>query len=228
MKFGILTFPGVHGDRELKYILEEIFHISVEFIWYKDKGPFRVAAVLVPAGFPCSPQQNAFDCHAAIPAMEALHTFAEQGKYVLGLGNGFQALCQSGLLPGMLRTNDSDRFLCRYVYIKPDNDYIALTHDLNSEHAYRIPLATYIGQYSATEEELRKMRLENQIVFRFCDPYGRITESVNYTGSVDNIAAVCNQRKNVLGMIPLPERAVIYNEGFGDGKEILESFISFL
>jgi len=228
MTFGILTFPGAHGDKELKYILEEVYDADVQMLWHNHTGAFNVSAVILPAGFPCEDHEHGYTSGEKYPVLQQLHEFAGKGGFVLGLGNGFRTLCQEGLLPGTLRPNQSGRYICKNVYIKPDNDYSAVTHQFQNDRAYRIPIATYAGKYEAGEQVLRQMRQEDQIVFRYCDPYGKISERVNDTGSADNIAGVCNTGKNVFGMIPLPERAVIYADEYGDGKTLFESLISFL
>lgn len=226
MKFGILLFPGGHGDSDLRHVLESNFNGEVETIWYKDEGPFQVDVLLIPGGFPCRESSTGFNCFRKTPALDYLTKFADQGNSIIGFGNGFQLLCEAGLLPGKLLRNSSGKFISKPVFIKPDSDYKVISNHLNTEKAYRIPIATYNGKFDAPEADLVKMRQEQQIIFRYCNFTGRITESVNYTGSVDNIAGICNSRKNVFGMIPQPERGFIPNNGFSDGKEILESLVT--
>ena len=122
--------------------------------------------------------------------------------------------------------NSSGKFISKPVFIKPDSHFRAASHQLNSEKPYRIPIATYNGRFEAAEPELVQMRQEQQIIFRYCDFTGRITESVNYTGSVDNIAGICNTGKNVFGLIPQPERGFSSSNGLSDGKEIMESLMA--
>ncbi len=224
MKFGILLFPGGHGDFDLGYVLEHSFNVEVETIWYQDAGPFQVDVLLIPGGFPCRESSSGFECFRETPALNYLAEFADQGKLIIGFGNGFQLLCEAGLLPGKLQRNSSGKFISKPVFVKPDSAYKAIDQ-LNTEKAYRIPIATYNGRFEAPEPELVQMRREQQIIFRYCDFAGRITESVNYTGSVDNIAGICNARKNVFGLIPQPERGIIGHKGFSDGKEVLKSLI---
>lgn len=228
MKFGILIFPGGYGDQDLRRVLEHQFGKQVESIWYKNPGEFDVDVLLIPGGFPCNVGSSEYDCFRESPAMNSLIEFAGKGKLVIGFGNGFQVLCEAGLLPGKLTRNKHGKYICKHVFIKPDNDNGAITHHLNNEKPYRIPIATYNGNFEASEKELVRMRLEKQIIFRYCDFSGRITESVNYTGSVDNIAGVCNAEKNVFGMIPQPERSFIAPNGTSDGMVILESLIHYI
>lgn len=225
MKFGILVFPGGHGDLDLQYILEHSFSNDIVRVWHRDPFPSGIDLLLVPGGFPCTGGLNGFECLGDNNILERLTAFSESGKTVIGFGNGFQLLCEAGLLPGRLEENPGGNFICREIFIKPDNVHIALTAGLNNDRAYRIPLATYRGRFAADEEQLMYLRQEEQILFRYCDHAGRITEAVNYTGSEDNIAGICNRRKNVIGMIPLPERAVLGNRET-DGKHILDSLFS--
>ena len=226
MKFGILLFPGGHGDFDLRHVLESNFEGEVNTVWYKDEGPFEVDVLLIPGGFPCRESSSGFECFRKTPALNYLTEFADQGKLIIGFGNGFQLLCEAGLLPGRLQRNSSGKFISKPVFIKPDSDYRAISNHLNTGKAYRIPIATYNGRFDAPKSELVQMRQDQQIIFRYCDFSGRITESVNYTGSVDNIAGVCNTRKNVFGLIPQPEKGFIRSNGFSDGKDILESLMA--
>lgn len=226
MNFGILIFPGGYGDIDLRHVLEHYFKKEVKQIWYKDAGPFDVDILLIPGGFPCRESSSGFECFRESPALNYLKEFAEQGKILVGFGNGFQLLCEAELLPGNLKKNLAGKYICKHVFIKPDNGNEIITHKLNNGKPYRIPISTYNGNYVATETELVQMRQGQQIIFRYCDYSGRITESVNYTGSLDNIAGVCNKERNVYGMIPQPDRGFVDYSGFSDGRKILESLIS--
>ncbi len=227
MKCGILIFPGGHGDTELKHILSYYLGRHVEEIWYMDPGPFNVDVLFIPGGFPCKESREGSDCFRNSPALNSLADFAGQGRIIVGFGNGFRLLSEAGLLPGRLLHNAGNKFICRQLYIRADHQHTVITHLLENEKAYRVPIATYFGRYDASEKELIRMRQDEQIIFRYCDHNGRITESVNYTGSVDNIAGVCNKKKNVFGMIPQPERAVINGGNHADGRIILNSILQY-
>ncbi len=227
-KFSILVFPGAHGDNDLKVVLEQQFGIRAEMIWYKNASPFDTDVLLIPGGFPCRGSLASSECIKDSVVLDLIRNYSGKGKLVCAFGNGFQLLCEAGLLPGTLEMNAGGKFICRNTYIKPDNDYLALTNMLQNDKAYQIPIATAYGRYSASEELLKEMRQDQQIIFRYCDPVGRISEAVNDTGSVDNIAGVCNKKKNVFGMIPLPERAVIGGGNRNDGRLIFESLIAYL
>jgi phosphoribosylformylglycinamidine synthase len=227
MKIGILIFPGGHGELDLAYVLEQHFNAAILPVWHKDPFPASMDLLIIPGGFPCSGGVNGFDCLKEGKMVDRLVAFSQTGNLVIGFGNGFKLLCEAGLLPGRLEENPGGKFICKQVFIKPDNVHITLTSGLKSERAYRIPLATYRGRFRADEEEQMLIRQEDQILFRYCDHAGRISEAVNYTGSEDNIAGICNRNKNVIGMIPLPERAVI-GEGEADGRHILASLLSVI
>jgi len=227
-KFSILVFPGAHGDNDLKLVLENQFGIKAEMIWYKNASPFETDVLFIPGGFPCRGTLASSECVKDSVVLDLIRSYAEKGRLLCAFGNGFQLLCEAGLLPGRLEQNSSGKFICRNTFIKPDNDYLALTNQLQNDKAYQVPIATGFGRFYADEELLREMRQDHQIIFRYCDQSGRISEAVNDTGSVDNIAGVSNKKKNVFGMIPLPERAVLGNGQRNDGRLIFESLIAYL
>ena len=228
MTFGILIFPGAHGDKDLIRVLQDNFDRKVKLIWNRETNLNGIDALLIPGGFPCKGSSGSSKCIKESPVIDAMKEFVDRGKILLGIGNGFRVLCETGLIPGSIRMNRSQRFICRNTFIKPDNDYTALTSKLSNDKAYRIPISTGYGRFAAKEETLIQMRNQEQILFRYCDQYGRISEEINYTGSVDNIAGVCNERKNVFGMIPQPERAVFNQGGNSDGEGIFSSLIEFI
>lgn len=226
MKFGILRFPGGHGDQDLSLVLNHHFGAGVQFTQPGDHASWNVDMLLLPGGIPCNQPDEHHNCSISEQVAHELNLFAATGRMILGVGSGFELLCEAGLLPGRLVENSTGRFICRQIFIKPDNMHDPLTAYLKDEKAYRIPMATYRGCYEANEEELIELRKEDQIIFRFCDYAGRITESVNYTGSVDNIAGISNREKNILGMIPQPERAALGSNDQADGWKLLKSLIS--
>jgi phosphoribosylformylglycinamidine synthase I len=225
MKIGILKYPGGHGEVELMHMLSGHFKKDVREIWYKETGPFDVDILFLGGGFPCSESNTGLTCLDDSSVLQYLSEFASQGKYIIGVGNGFQLLCDALLLPGKLVKNSSGRFICKQVFIKPENHNNVFTGGLELEKIFRIPIASNYGRYVADEAILMKMRQDEQILFRFCDYEGRITEAVNYTGSVDNIAMVCNSEKNVFGMIAQPERSIGEFLADTDGSNLLSSFL---
>jgi len=228
MTFGILIFPGAHGDKELKRVLEVIYGKKVRAIWNKETDLSGIDVLFIPGGFPCKGSSSSNKCIEESPVIEAMIEFADRGKILIGIGSGFRVLCETGLVPGSLRMNKSQRFVCYNTFIKPDNDDTAVTRKLSNDEAYLIPIATGYGRYAAKEETLVRMRHNEQILFRYCDASGRISEGINVTGAVDNIAGVCNERKNVFGMIPQPERAVFPFGGNSDGKAIFDSLMEYI
>jgi phosphoribosylformylglycinamidine synthase subunit PurQ / glutaminase len=228
MKLGVLKYPGGHGDTELVHVLRHHLQQDVREVWYSEHSFGDIGALFIGGGFPCRQNKSIQACLEGSPALQYLQLFVERGGYVIGFGNGFQLLCEAGLLPGQLGMNDSGRFICRQVYIKPENHSSILTKGLHDEGVFRIPISTAFGRYLADDQSLAKMRLDGQILFRYCDYEGRITEAVNYTGSKDNIAAVCNREKRVFGMIPQPVRAVSEFRKEADGRTIFGSLLEHL
>jgi phosphoribosylformylglycinamidine synthase len=228
MTFGILIFPGAHGDKELKRVLEGIYDRKVKTIWNRETDLNGIDVLFIPGGFPCKGSSSSNKCIEESAVIEPMIEYAERGKILIGIGNGFRMLCETGLLPGNLRMNKTQRFICRNTFIKPDNHNSPLTSQLSNDEAYLIPIATGYGRYSAKEETLVQMRHREQILFRYCDESARISEGINVTGAVDNIAGVCNEGKNVFGMIPQPERAIFPHGGNMDGKAIFDSLMEYM
>jgi phosphoribosylformylglycinamidine synthase len=228
MKFGIIIFPGAHGDQDLIRVLEKQFNQETRSVWHNDIHMSDLDAIFIPGGFPCKGSATATKCLNDSPLIDSIIEFAEKGKIIVGIGNGFRMLCEIGLIPGTVRMNRSQRFICKSVYIKSDNDYLPVTNQLSNDKHYRIPISTGYGRFTAKDATLIEMRLREQIIFRYCDHNGNITEEVNETGSVDNIAGVCNSGKNVFGIMPQPERASLEISGNTDGQWIFKSLFSYL
>ncbi len=228
MTFGILIFPGAHGDKDLTRVLKDFYKKKVVPIWNTETNLAGIDVLLIPGGFPCKGSSKSSKCINDSPVIDSMLDFARRGKILIGIGNGFRVLCETGLVPGTLRMNKSQRFICRSAFIKPDNDYTAVSSKLSNDLAYSIPIATGYGRYSAKEETLVQMRLNEQILFRYCDEFAVISEGINVTGAVDNIAGVCNEKKNVFGMIPQPERAVFSHGGNTDGRAIFDSILAYV
>ena len=228
MKFGVLKYPGGHGDAELMHVLRNYFGLDAREVWYREPAYPDIGVLFIGGGFPCDNKESGADCLDESPAIQHLEDYTFSGGLVIGIGNGFRLLCDIGLLPGSLVQNVNRRYICRQVYFKPDNQLTPLTAGLSPDSIYRSPIATDHGRYDAPEEVLVSMRQEGQILFRYCDQDGRITESVNYTGSRDNIAGICNRDYNVFGIIPQPERAVTEFGHKADGVKIIQSLLDQL
>ena len=225
MTFGILIFPGAHGDKDLARVLEDHYHQKVVPVWNMETSLNGIDVLMIPGGFPCKGSPNSSKCIRDSAIIESMMEYADKGKILFGIGNGFRVLSETGLVPGTLRMNRTQRFICRKTFIKPDNEHTAVTNKLSNDRAYQVPIATGYGRYTAKDDTLARMRLHEQILFRYCDEFAVISEEINVTGAVDNIAGVCNEKKNVFGMIPQPERAVFTHGKNTDGRAIFDSIL---
>ena len=228
MKFGVVIFPGSNCDQDMIYTLRNVLGHEVVELWHKDHDLQRVDMVVVPGGFSFGDYLRSGAIARFSPIMTEVIEFANKGGYVLGVCNGFQVLCESGLLPGALLHNNTHTFICKNVYLSPANNGNPFTAGLERDKAYKIPIAHGEGRYYASEETLKDLEENNQILFHYSDANAEVNESVNPNGSLNNIAGVCNARKNVFGMMPHPERAADINLGNTDGKILLENLISNL
>jgi len=225
MKFGVLVFPGSNCDHDMIYVLRNKLGHDVVELWHKDTDLKGVDAIAIPGGFSYGDYLRSGALARFSPIMEKVIEFANYGGLVFGICNGFQILCESGLLPGTLLHNDNQKFICKNVYIKPDNNETAMTQYLEKNKALKIPIAHGEGRYFADAEDMKEIRANKQILFRYCDKNGEVSEETNPNGSIENIAGVCNKAKNVFGMMPHPERAADSTLGNEDGRLILESMI---
>jgi len=225
MKFGVVIFPGSNCDQDTIYVLKEILEQDVVELWHKDTDLQNVEGIILPGGFSYGDYLRSGAIARYSPIMEKVIDFAENGGFVFGICNGFQILCECGLLPGALLYNAVQKFICKNLYIIPDNNNSVLTALLNKSQPLKLPIAHCEGRFYADESTLIDMRQNGQILFRFCDNNGQITELVNPNGSVENIAGICNKSKNVFGMMPHPERASDDELGNTDGKNIFDSLL---
>jgi len=228
MKFGVVIFPGSNCDHDMIYVLRDIMEQEVIELWHKDTDLQGADAIVLPGGFSYGDYLRSGAIARYSPIMEKVIEFANEGGFVFGVCNGFQILCESGLLPGALLHNDNQKFICKNIYIVPDNNTNAVTAILDKQKPLKIPVAHGEGRYFARKETLQEMRQNGQILFRYCNEHGEITSEANTNGSVENIAGVCNASKNVFGMMPHPERAADDELGNTDGRLIFESMISIL
>ncbi len=228
MKFGVVIFPGSNCDQDMIYVLRNIMQQEVVELWHKNTDIQGVDAIVLPGGFSYGDYLRSGAIARYSPIMEKVIEFANSGGFVFGVCNGFQILCESGLLPGALLHNDNQKFICKNIYIVPDNNTNTVTAVLDKQRPLKIPIAHGEGRYFAKKETLQEMRQNGQILFRYCNEHGEITSEANPNGSVENIAGVCNASKNVFGMMPHPERASDDELGNTDGRLIFESMISIL
>jgi phosphoribosylformylglycinamidine synthase subunit PurQ / glutaminase len=225
MKLGVVIFPGSNCDHDMLYVLSEILEQKVVELWHKDSDLQNVDAIFLPGGFSYGDYLRSGALARFSPIMEKVIEFANHGGVVFGVCNGFQILCESGLLPGALLHNNNQQFTCKNVYINVVNHGTCLTKLAKSEYPLKVPIAHGEGRYYADSETLKKMHENNQILFRYVDEHGKVTKESNPNGSVENIAGICNERKNVFGMMPHPERAADDELGNTDGKILFESLI---
>lgn len=230
MKFGVVVFPGSNCDRDLIHVLEKVLQQEVVVLWHKDKKlpDFnRNDCIMLPGGFSYGDYLRSGAIARFSPIMNAVIEFANSGGYVWGICNGFQILCEAGLLPGALLRNINQQFICKNIYITPAEMASPLSHSLNPGSAYKIPIAHAEGRYYADQKTLSRLQQNKQIIFQYCDEYGQVNETGNPNGSLLNIAGICNETRNVFGMMPHPERASEEMLGNTDGKLLFDSFISY-
>lgn len=223
MKFGVITFPGSNCDQDMIYVLESIMGHQVERLWHKDEDLKGADFIILPGGFSYGDYLRSGAIANYSPIMKEVINHAHQGGYVLGICNGFQILCESKLLPGTLLHNHHQKFICRNTYLKADNNASIINRGVKTDEVLKIPIAHAEGRYYATEQMLTEMNQNQQVIYRYCDANGTVSAEANPNGSVENIAGVCNESKNVFGMMPHPERAADLELGNTDGLKILES-----
>ena len=228
MKFGVVVFPGSNCDKDLIYTFETLLGQEVVELWHKDTDLKGVDFVLIPGGFSYGDYLRSGAIARFSPIMESIIEHCNNGGYALGICNGFQILCEAGLLPGALLHNDNNKFVCKNVYIKAATSSVILTSGLLPERVLKIPIGHGEGRYYASSEDLKQLNENEQVVFRYCDKDGLFNSKANPNGSLENIAGICNVNKNVFGMMPHPERAADEVLGNTDGRLIFESIINSL
>ncbi len=214
MKFGVVVFPGSNCDRDMQDALEQDLGFQVEMLWHKDHDLSHFTTndcIVLPGGFSYGDYLRCGAIAKFSPMMQSVIEFANKGGKVLGVCNGFQILCESGLLPGALLQNANQQFICKNVFIKTDNS-----------EALQIPIAHGEGRYFADDATLSHLEKSNQILFRYCDANGKVGGEANPNGAIMDIAGICNDQRNVFGMMPHPERATSASLGNIDGKKIFE------
>jgi phosphoribosylformylglycinamidine synthase I len=226
MKFGIIIFPGTWSDRDCHYALSDILKQKVDYIWHKEKNLFEYDCVILPGGFSYGDYLRPGAIARFSPVMTPLENFASRGKLVIGICNGFQILCESGLLPGILLRNDHLEYRCQSTYIRAENTSTAFTSQCQNGQVLKIPISHYEGRYYADDATLAELEADKRVIFRYSTSTGEITESANPNGSLHNIAGIMNKKGNVLGMMPHPERACEPLLGTSDGNIIWESIIA--
>lgn len=223
MKTGVVVFPGSNCDEDMVYVLQEILKLKVVKLWHKDHDLQGCDVIILPGGFSYGDYLRSGAIARFSPIMKEVIDFAAKGGVVFGICNGFQILCEAGLLPGALLHNVHHKFICKNTFVCTENTNTLLTASLEKGRAYKIPIAHGEGKFYANEETLRGLAGNGQVLFRYCDESGNISPHANPNGTIDNIAGICNQSKNVFGMMPHPERASDIILGNADGLAIFES-----
>lgn len=228
MKFGVVVFPGSNCDGDMQYVLETVMGQQVEMLWHKNtslNGFESTDCIILPGGFSFGDYVRAGAIAKFSPIMESVIAFANNGGYVFGICNGFQVLCEAGLLPGVLLRNEHQKFICKNTYLKTITNNSAITSQIDLSKPLKIPIAHAEGRYFADDKTIANLKKEDQILFQYCDEDGNVNKAANPNGTVENIAGICNMERNVFGMMPHPERAsesILNNE---DGKILFESLL---
>ncbi len=228
MKFGIAVYPGSNCDYDTYRVVRDVLKKEPEFIDYRRTDIEGFDCIVLPGGFSFGDYLRPGTLAAHTPLTGAVKEFASKGGLVIGICNGFQILTEAHLLPGALMPNIHGKFICKHQYLKVENNNTPFTNRCKEGDILKIPIAHHDGNYFVDEETLKKMEDNSQIVLRYCDKEGNITDEANPNGSVGNIAGVVNENKNVFGLMPHPERASESILGTEDGKYILESIINYL
>ncbi len=225
MKFGVVVFPGSNCDHDAYHVLKHVLQARVEYIWHKDTALRLFDAIILPGGFAYGDYLRAGAVARFAPVMQEVIKFAANGGKVIGICNGFQVLVEAGLLPGALIPNDHMRFRCQEVFLKVVNNGTDFTRSYQAGQVLKMPIAHYSGQYYAEEDVIRQLQDEERIAFQYCDAEGSVSAAANPNGSKLNIAGILNETKNVLGMMPHPERATEAVLGSTDGLGIFKSLL---
>lgn len=228
MTIGVLVFPGSNCDHDAYHALKHVMGVETRFIFHKETDLSGIDAVIVPGGFSYGDYLRSGAIARFSPVMQSVNEFASRGGLVIGICNGFQILLESGLLPGAMLHNEQLRFTCKQVYLRTETKNTPFTSDIPDGKILQVPVAHGEGNYYADDATLQKLIQNDQIVFRYTDASGNEDPKFNPNGALQNIAGICNEGRNVLGMMPHPERAMESLLGSTDGKYIFESMLKHL
>ncbi len=228
MKFGVVVFPGSNCDHDAYHALGQVLHQPVEFLWHQSEQVAGFDAIVLPGGFAYGDYLRTGAIARFSPVMRAVEKFARAGGLVLGICNGFQILCEAGLLPGVLTRNAGLRFICRQVHIRVETTDTPFTVEAKSGQVLKMPIAHAEGNYFCDEATLVELERKRQIVFRYTTPEGHEEAAANPNSSLANIAGICNRERNVMGLMPHPDRSVEAALGSTDGLVVFRSLIQSL
>jgi phosphoribosylformylglycinamidine synthase len=228
MKFGVLVFPGSNCDHDAFHVVEAVAKQPVVFLWHETHELESCDAIIVPGGFAYGDYLRTGVIAKFSPVMEAVGKFAERGGLVLGICNGFQILCESGLLPGALMRNAGLKYICKPVHLRVESTASPFTSACEQGEVLQMPVGHADGNYVCDEETLKTLQRNERIMFRYCDEQGNVTAQANPNGSLDNIAGICNEGRNVMGMMPHPDRSSEEVLGYSDGYKVFQSMVAAL
>jgi len=228
MKFAVVVFPGSNCDKDCFYIIKYVLKRPVKYIWHKDTALDGFDCIILPGGFSYGDYLRTGAVARFSPVMKAITKFAKKGGSVIGICNGFQILLEAGLLPGAMIRNKGLHFICKYVYIKTDNNQTRFTNFYNIGQVLKMPIAHNEGNYYIDGKGLKELRNNNQIIFRYCSVMGEVNDQFNPNGAVGNIAGIIDKKGNILGIMPHPERSSEIKLGSTDGYFIFKSIIDWL
>ncbi|MBC7327738.1 phosphoribosylformylglycinamidine synthase I [bacterium] len=223
MKFAVVVFPGTNCDMDCHYVVKEVLGEDADYVWHtqEDLSPYH--CIILPGGFSYGDYLRTGAIAKLSPVMESVRKEAEKGKLVIGICNGFQILVEAGLLPGALLKNTKLRFLCKFVYLRLDNNDTPFTHLYKKGEVLRMPIAHFEGRYFAPPEVLDTLERNGQVVLRYSSSEGELVEGVNPNGSLNFIAGIVNEKRNVFGLMPHPERCSEKILSSDDGYRIFKS-----
>ncbi len=228
LSFGVVVFPGSNCDHDCYYALKHLFGQKVRFVWHKETDLSGLDVVVLPGGFSYGDYLRTGAIARFSPVMSEVVDFARNAGYVLGICNGFQILCEAGLLPGVLMRNESLRFVCQFSKLRVENNDTAFTNVCSAGQILNIPVAHAEGLYFADEDTMRRLNENRQILFRYCDSQGKVSHAANPNGSIENIGGIMNEAGNVMGMMPHPDRCFEDILTSRDGALIFESIIHWI
>ena len=225
MKFGIVVFPGTWSEKDTRYAVSDVLGSESDYVWHDDDNLDQYDAIVLPGGFSYGDFLRSGAIARFSPVMDAVRIFADKGGPVIGICNGFQILCESNLLPGVLMRNDHLEFRCIWTDLRVENTSTIFTSKATQGQLLHIPMSHGEGNYQADSETIDRLEDNGQVIFRYADTSGNVTSQINPNGSVNNIAGIINERGNVLGMMPHPEKASEKLIGGDDGNIIFKSLI---
>jgi phosphoribosylformylglycinamidine synthase subunit PurQ / glutaminase len=228
MKFGVVVFPGSNCDHDAYHAIGHVLHKPVEFIWHQSEDLRNCEAIILPGGFSYGDYLRTGAIARFSPVMKAVEQFANKGGLVLGICNGFQILLEAGMLPGAMMRNSGLRFICKHVHIRVEDTHSPFTCAAEQGQILTMPIAHSDGNYTCDEKTLAGLERNHQVLFRYTTPGGKDDAAGNPNGSTANIAGICNQARNVAGLMPHPERAVEEVLDSDDGLMIFKSMIEAL